>query len=676
MDAVMVRSLSALIIVALASGCAGTRLDTSPLPAAPRAPLTDVGAVDADAPSGAPNDPSRSSKTVVLSGTPEIPAALRARLGQYLNTRAASLEHLADDGKSVVITTRFAQTSQAHVVTSPMGVRTQLTFDDEPVRNVSTSRDGQALLYMSDTGGNEQYQIRRLDRRTGKVTRLTDGKSRHGGYVWSHAGDRIAYTSNARNGKDMDLYLGDGRAASAGSLLLERSGHWYPIEFSRDGQKLLVGQYVSINDMRLHLVDIKTKTPSRLTPEAPAASYRAATLHPDGKRAFIATDREGEHAQLFELSLQGERKWKPLSKNLPWNVSEVALSTDGRTLAFVSNEEGYGVLRLLDTASGRIRPVRGIPKGIVGSIRFARNKNVLGFSLAGATEAGDAFTLDVVTGRITRFTKSEVGGMDAATFRAPKLIRYETFDKKKIPAYVYLPSGTGPHPVLVWIHGGPESQARPWFSPLIQYLVVEKKVAVLVPNVRGSDGYGKSYLLLDNGEKREGSVRDIGSLLDWAKAQSNLDASRVAVLGGSYGGYMVLASLVRYAERLVAGVDIVGISNFVTFLKNTKEYRRDLRRAEYGDERKPKMREFLTKISPSENAHRIKSALFVAHGANDPRVPLSETDQIVAAVRKNDRDVWYMVANNEGHGFRKKENRDLFYLLTVLFLEKHLKPAQ
>ena len=266
--------------------------------------------------------------------------------------------------------------------------------------------------------------------------------------------------------------------------------------------------------------------------------------------------------------------------------------------------------------------------------------------------------------------------MDAATFRAPKLIRYKTFDDKKIPAFAYLPEGSGPHPVLVWIHGGPESQARPWFSPLLQYLVVEKNVAVLVPNVRGSDGYGKSYLLLDNGEKREDSVRDIGSLLDWVKTQSNLDANRIAVLGGSYGGYMVLASLVHYAERLVAGVDIVGISNFVTFLKNTKEYRRDLRRAEYGDERKPKMREFLTKISPSENAHRIKSALFVAHGANDPRVPLSETDQIVAAVRKNGRDVWYMVANNEGHGFRKKENRDLFYMLTVLFLEKHLKPAK
>ena len=361
MDAIMVRSLLAVITVALASSCASNQLDTSPMPPAPRAPLSDIGGRGPQAAGAA--ESSSTSKTVVLSGTPEIPDALRDRLGQYLNTRAAKLEHITDDGKSVIVTTRFAQTSQAHIVTAPMGARTQLTFDDEPVRNVSASQDGRALLYMSDTGGNEQYQIRRLDRKTGKVTRLTDGKSRHGGYVWSHAGDRIAYASNARNGKDMDLYLGDGVKASAQQLLLKRSGHWYPIEFSRDGRKLLVGQYVSINDIRLHLVDIAAKTAQRLTPESPRASYRTATLHPDGKRAYIATDREGEHAQLFEVSLQGEQKWKPLTAKIPWNVSEVALSTDGRTLAFVSNEEGYGVLRLLDTATRRIRQCAGSPKG-------------------------------------------------------------------------------------------------------------------------------------------------------------------------------------------------------------------------------------------------------------------------------------------------------------------------
>jgi len=298
---------------------------------------------------------------------------------------------------------------------------------------------------------------------------------------------------------------------------------------------------------------------------------------------------------------------------------------------------------------------------------------VLGFTLLGPTRTGDAFTYNVRSGALTRWTLSEVGGLNPERFTEPELIRYRTFDGREIPAFCYRPGGAGPHPVVVWIHGGPEAQARPYFSAMMQYLAGESGIAVLVPNVRGSDGYGKSYLLLDNHDKREDSVRDIGALLDWIGRRPDLDAGRVAVFGGSYGGYMVLASLVHYAGRIVAGVDIVGISNFVTFLKHTKAYRRDLRRAEYGDERDPEMHDFLQRISPSTNAHRIRSAMFVAHGANDPRVPLSETDQIVAAVRKQGNEVWYMVARNEGHGFRKKENRDIFYLLSVLFLEKHLE---
>lgn len=251
-------------------------------------------------------------------------------------------------------------------------------------------------------------------------------------------------------------------------------------------------------------------------------------------------------------------------------------------------------------------------------------------------------------------------------------MRFPSFDGRQIPAFFYPAKAPGPRPVVVWIHGGPEAQARPEFSATIQYLTTESGISVLVPNVRGSDGYGKSYLLLDNADKREDSVKDIGALLDFVAKQPDLDKSRVAVLGGSYGGYMVLASLTHFPERIVAGVDVVGISNFITFLENTSPYRRDLRRAEYGDERDPKMRDLLAKISPTNNVQRIRSALFVAHGANDPRVPAAEAEQIVSRVRQSGKDVWYMLAKNEGHGFTRKENRDAFALLSVLFLEKHL----
>ncbi len=656
---------------ALACTPSVTREPEAPTPGP--APLTPVH-VGQSSSSGPTEASGGSSGTLVLQGTPPPSAEIRDRLLRYLESRSASLQALSDDGKSMIVTTRFGQTAQAHRLSMPLGARSQITFLDEPVREVTFvpgSKD--SIVYLRDRGGDEQYQIFRQDVGQGTTSLLTDGKSRHGAHVWSWDGKRIAYTSNARNGKDMDLYLGDGKRRESAKLLLEVKGHWFPIEFSRDGKRLLVGEYISINDSRLYVLELG-QTPAkaiRITPEQPVASYRAAAFDASGNQVYAATDKNGEFVELVLLDPKTKTD-KPLTRHIPWNVEELELSPDGTTLAFVTNEDGYGVLRLLDTRTGRERAAPNVPKGIVSGLSFAKQTGLLGFSFTSASEPGDAFGYDVRSGKLTRWTESEIGGLDRSRFVTPKLVHYEAFDGKKIPAFYYRPKTKGPHPVVVWIHGGPEAQSRASFNPLLQYLATESGMAVLVPNVRGSDGYGKSYLLLDNGKRREDSVKDIGSLLDWVGKQPELDQKRVAVLGGSYGGYMVLASLVHFGARLAAGVDIVGISNFVTFLQNTKDYRRDLRRAEYGDERDPDMRAFLQKISPTENAHRIKSHLFVAHGANDPRVPLSETDAIVEQVKKHGRDVWYMVALNEGHGFQKKDNRDMFYLLSVMFLEKHL----
>jgi dipeptidyl aminopeptidase/acylaminoacyl peptidase len=287
------------------------------------------------------------------------------------------------------------------------------------------------------------------------------------------------------------------------------------------------------------------------------------------------------------------------------------------------------------------------------------------------------YVVHLTQGRLERWTQSEVGGLEAGNFRIPTLVRYETFDEvdgkpRTIPAFYYKPEGKGPFPVVVNIHGGPESQALPTFNPAVQFMVNELGIAVLVPNVRGSSGYGKDYLLLDNGFKREDSVKDIGALLDWIARQPELDASRVGVSGGSYGGYMVLASMVNYNERIRAGIDVVGISDFGTFLRNTESYRRDLRRVEYGDERIPEMKAFHDRIAPLNNAHRITRPLFVAQGYNDPRVPWTEAEQIVKAVRGNGGDVWYLLYKDEGHGFRKKANADYFGAASMLFWQRHL----
>ena len=282
----------------------------------------------------------------------------------------------------------------------------------------------------------------------------------------------------------------------------------------------------------------------------------------------------------------------------------------------------------------------------------------------------------------TRWTASETGGLDTRTFLGPMLVEYPSFNGRKVPAFVYRPPPhkfPGPRPVLIDIHGGPEGQFRPAFLGRLNYWINEMGIVVIFPNVRGSAGYGKTYLKLDNGMKRDDSVKDIGALLDWIAGQTDLDKSRVAVTGGSYGGFMSLAVQTTYNDRIKAGIDIVGISNFVTFLKNTQGYRRDLRRAEYGDERDPAMRSFLERVSPLVRAHMIHTPILVVQGQNDPRVPITEAEQMVAALKKNGVPLWYVVGKNEGHGFAKKVNQDYLQAVEVMFLRQYLLgewPAQ
>ncbi len=636
---------------------------------------------DASAPASedaAPEDgiARRDDGTLLLEDTPEVPAELFARLQPYLSMRTAALRDLSDDGKSVLVATRFGDTYQLHVVREPLGARTQLTFGAEPIREGAfVPGDDRAIVFSADVGGNEKHQIYRRDRDGGTARLLTSGDSRTGSMVWSRDGKQLAYRSNARNQVDFDIWVSDGSDPASAHQLVEGKGYWQPLDWSRDGKRLLVGEYFSANESRVYMVDAKTGKVTALTPELPRAAHEMALFSKSGKSVYVTSDHDGEFNELYEIDLADPTRWRPLTREIPWNVESMALSADGKTLAFVVNVDGYGELRLLDTKSRKEKTVKGIPKGVVTGLRFARKANVLGFTLAGATRVGDAYTYDVRRRKLTRWTESETGGLDPARFVEPTLIRYVTFDGAQIPAFYYRPAGKGPFPTVINVHGGPESQARPRLSNITQFLVTELGIAVIYPNVRGSDGYGKTYLLLDNGVKREDSVKDIGALLDWIGTRPELDSKRVAIAGGSYGGYMVLASLVHYGARLAAGVEVVGISSFVTFLENTGEYRRDRRRAEYGDERKPEMRAFLEKISPLASADKIESALFVAQGANDPRVPAGEAEQIVAAVRNSGQSVWYMLARNEGHGFGKKANRDLYLALSALFLKTYLKPG-
>ncbi|OHE81597.1 MAG: hypothetical protein A2X76_11525, partial [Lysobacterales bacterium GWF1_69_6] len=594
----------------------------------------------------------------VSENLPEVPAELIERLDRYQNTRGASFAGWLEDG-SLVVTTRFAETNQAHRVRTPLGMREQLTFYREPINAVGTApaQGADGFVFGKDVGGSEFWQLFWYDLASRDVTMLTDGqRSQNTTPLWSHDGRQLAWASTARNGTDYDLWVRD-MATGEARIVLKEGGLWTPMDFSPDGKRLLVLRYVSINESYPGELDLATGKLELFPVDGGKAAFNAFRYAPDGRSVYYVSDEEREFLTLRHHDPAGGAPTL-VSGDVPWDVAELAIADDGRHLAYVANEDGISRLRVLSLPGHREIPLPALPIGVIGGLGFSPDGQRLALTLNSATSPSDVYVVELATATLVRWTQSEVGGLDASNFRAPTLVRYPTFDSvdgkpRTIPAFYYRPEGEGPFPVVVNIHGGPEAQALPVFNPSIQFMLEELKVAVLVPNVRGSAGYGKSYLQLDNGFLREDSVKDIGALLDWIGQQPELDAKRVGVSGGSYGGYMVLASLVHFNDRIRAGIDVVGISDFGTFLANTESYRRDLRRAEYGDERIPEMKAFHDRIAPLNNAGKITSPLFVAQGYNDPRVPWTEAEQIVKAVRGNGDDVWYLLFKDEGHGFRK-----------------------
>lgn len=614
---------------------------------------------------------------LVAQGIPALPASLAEAVDRYTHFRSAALDDWHPTQRAMLINTRFGDTSQLHLVKMPGGARTQLTFFADTAGGGSYQpTKGQYFLFTKAAGGNEFFQKYRYDLATGAVTLLTDGKSRNSGGVWSNAGDHIAYGSTRRTGSDVDIYFIRPASPKTNRLVAKLSGGgWAALDWSPDDRQILAGQYVSINESYLWLIDAASGEKTPLTPQEgkEKVAYRGAKFSKDGKGLYVATDKESEFIRLAYLDL-ASKKHTFLSSEIPWDVEGFSLTKDGKRLAFLTNEGGVGKLHLLDTATGKELTVPKLPAGSVRNLEWHNNGNELGFTLVSARSPADVYSLDVTTGKVERWTYSETGGLNTANFREPELIQWKSFDGKSISGFLYKPPArfTGKRPVIVTIHGGPESQFRPDFLARSNYYLNELGVALIYPNIRGSSGHGKTFLQLDNGFRREDAYQDIGALLDWIKTNPDLDGDRIMVTGGSYGGHMTLVTATRYNDKIRCSVDVVGISNFVTFLQNTEGYRRDLRRAEYGDERDPAMRAFLEKIAPLTNASQITKPLFVVQGKNDPRVPWTESEQIVTTVRKNSTPVWYLLAKDEGHGFAKKKNADFQFYATVLFVKEHL----
>jgi dipeptidyl aminopeptidase/acylaminoacyl peptidase len=615
-------------------------------------------------------------ENLIAQHIPTIPATIAERANRYTEFRAAGTFSWHPKRHEMLIGTRFADTVQVHEVRMPGGARTQLTFFPDRVSSASYHPHvGDYFVFSKDIGGGEWFQIYRYDMASGDVTLLTDGKSRNLGHVWSNRGDRIAYASTRRNRADLDFYVMNPADKSTDRLLAQnQGGGWGIADWSADDKWLLVDEGLSVNESYLWIVDAASGQKRLITPKGgEKVAYVPIGFSVDGKGIYASCDRDREFQHIVYIRLaDGELKHLTEDK---WDVEGAVLSHDRKSIAYAVNENGSSVLKVLELASGKPHMLPKLPSGVIGGVTWHEDNQHLAFSVNSARSPSDVYSLDLKAGKVERWTTSETGGLKTSEFAEPRLVKWTSFDGRAITGWLYMPPASkfpGKRPVIVNIHGGPEGQSRPIYLGRNNYFLNEMGVAILYPNIRGSTGFGKTYVALDNGFKRVDAYRDIETLLGWIKQQPSLDGGRIMVTGGSYGGHMTLVTATRYNDLITCSLDVVGMSSLVTFLEHTEPYRRDLRRVEYGDERDPKMREFLESVAPMNHVADCKKPIFIVAGANDPRVPKSEADQMVAALEKQGTPVWYLVGKDEGHGFAKKRNADFQFYATIEFVEKCL----
>lgn len=615
-------------------------------------------------------------ENLVADGIPPIPTSLAAAVAPYTRFYESSPVGWQPTKRELLIGRRMGGSLQLFGVETPGGENRRLTFFPSGVDYVYPHPKASHYVINRDAKGDGNYQLYKYDLTSAQSVILTDGKSRNVEPVWSRTGERIVYGSTRRNGKDMDLYMATVAEPAKTRLLMQSAGKYLQTcDWSPDERQVLVREYVTDRETYLWTVDTESGAKKPLTPQAGSAKifYDCGQFSGNGKGIYLVTDRESEWRRLayFELATG---QFRYLLQDIKADIEEFELSPDGKTLAFVTNEEGIGRLHLLDTQTEKELSKPVLPVGIVSKLVWHSNSTDLSFSFTSARSSADSYSLNTQTGKVERWTKTEKSGLNTESFAEAELVRWQSFDERMISGFLYRPPAKwmGKRPVIIDIHGGPDEQARPTFIGQEHYLLNELGVAIIYPNVRGSSGYGKSFLTLDDGMRREDSVKDIGALLDWIKTQSNLDSDRVLVRGVSYGGYLALSAAHTYSDRLRACISDSGPSNLVTFLENTADWRRDLRRAEYGDERDPKLRDFLNRIAPRNNVGRIKQPIFIVQGANDPRVPASESEQMVAALEKRGTRVWYLLARDEGHVFAKGRNQDYQFYSSVFFIREFL----
>lgn len=614
---------------------------------------------------------------IVAEGIPALSNSYINDVKKYTEFKSASLVEVHPNKREILISTRAQNSNQLFYLSTPLGEKSQITFFNEPVGNASYEPvNGSYFIFSKDSGGNEFSQLYRYDIGNKNITLLTDGKrSQNGNITWTYKGDQIAYASTKRNGKDRDFYLMNPQDPSSEKLIVKNEGGGWSISaWSSDDSKLIVREGISVNESRIYSVDVNTGEKVRLLPlKDERATYSAITYANSEKGMYLITNKDSEYNRLAYYDFKTE-KLVYITEEIEWDVEDAEMNESGNKMLFMTNENGMSKIYLLNTANNRYGRLENMPTGLIGGLKWFNGDKSFAYTYSNYKTTSDVYEYVLDENKIERWTESELGGFDPSNLQEPELITWKSFDGKIISGYLYKAASKfeGKRPVIISIHGGPEGQSRPNFIARNNYFLNELGISIIYPNVRGSTGYGKTFLDADNGFKREESVKDIGALLDFIKTQNNLDADRVMVMGGSYGGYMSLAVAYNYSDKIRCAIDIVGISNFNTFMKNTESYRRDLRRVEYGDERDPKMAAFFEEIAPLNHTDKIKKPMFIIQGGNDPRVPLSEAEQMKEKIKSNGGVIWYLMAKDEGHGFRKKNNVDYQFYSTIEYIKRYL----
>ena len=608
-------------------------------------------------------------------GIPPIPTSLAREVQPYSSIYGLPLAGW-DPAKREVWLKGLSSVTWISRVSSP-GAKpaTSLIYiQSSGIYDIYLQPQGKYLAYTKDANGNETFQLYLYEIGASKTTLLSDGTTRSTEPVWSNTGDKLVYSSSPSGTQGVNLRLVNPSDPKTDHLFVSSPGGYFKAyDWSPDDKQVVYCDFPSNVANTLWLVDVASGNKTLLSPKSDQLElYDNPQFSKDGKGIYVVTDHDSDFRRLAYIDFaSGKISYIPSPSR--WDVDEFQLGPDGKLLAFVTNEDGISRLHLFDVIAGKERPAPQLPAGIISDLKWRRDSADLAFNFKSSRNPNDVYSVNTNTGKIEIWAKSDTNGFDTEKLSQPELIHWTAFDKRAVSGFLYRPPSKfkGKRPVIIDIHGGPEEQYRPGFLYENNYFLNELGVARIYPNVRGSLGYGKAFSHLDDGIKREGAVKDIGALLDWIKRQPDLDVDRVMVQGGSYGGYLALSAAYTYPTRIKAVASDSGITDLVSCAEHTEDWRRGLQRTEFGDEHDPNIRKFMERTAPLKNADKIKSALLISHGQNDPRVPVAEAASLVAAT-KNRVPVWYIMAKDEGHGFTQRNNRDYRLYASILFVKEFL----